>query len=421
MFPQVSPPQRLMISQRIAQLLLSVAVTAACFLFGATSEFYNAALISAFFGGALFSVCIVHLRLFPTVVDLAAIVLGTAVFVFLDFKLLRYPPKIMAWFSFLGLSSLLVLALRLVWAPAANRRFHFLAVVPSLLFISSDWFASTFLAWTEKAHPRVLDLNLFVFDASLHVQFPFLLGQAFKMWDWFKVVSLVAYIALPIPIAIVYSGHLLRRETRAISAMLAFLVTGPIGILFYNLLPAMGPAHIFRGDFPWHPLPLDSVRRLVLEPIAIAGPRNAIPSLHMGWVLLAWWFSRGLSVWERAVVAFFVFFTVCSTLGTGEHYFVDLIAALPFALLIESLCMYKTSWRPSPRLFCFLFGLGLTLAWLAVLRFAPKVFLISPFFGWLACILTIGSCLLYERTLFLGATQPVAVPAPSEPELKAAR
>ena len=405
-------------TQRIAQISLSAAVIVAGFYFGATSDFYNSALVSAFFGGALFSVCVIHIRLFPKVKDLIAIVLGTAAFALLDFRFLHFPQKIMAWFSFLGLTSLLVLALRLVWAPVAKRRFHFLAFVPSLLFISSDWFASSFLLWTEKAHPRVLDLNLFVFDAGLYVQFPFLLGQAFQMWHWFKVVSLVVYIALPIPIAIVYSGHLLRRESRAISSMLAFLLTGPIGILFYNLFPALGPAHIFRGDFPWHPMPLESVRHLIVEPLAVAGPRNAIPSLHMGWVLLAWWFSRGLSVWERALVAFFVFFTVCSTLGTGEHYFVDLIVAFPFALLIESLCQYTIPWRSSSRLFCFFFGFGFTLAWLVVLRFAPQVFLVSPLLGWFTCLLTVASCVVYERTQVLDAAPSVAVAVRSEPELR---
>jgi hypothetical protein len=404
-------------TQRVLQFSSSAVVIAAVIAFGATADFYNAALISAFFGAALFSVCIIHLRLFPTLLDVSGILAGTALLALIDFRIFRYPPKIMAWFSFLGLGSILVLAQRLVWAPAAKRRFQLLAFVPSLLFVSSDWFASTFLEWTERAHPRVFDLNLFAFDASLRIQLPFLLGQAFQMWHGFKTISLIAYIALPIPIAIVYSGHLLKRESRAISAMLAFLVTGPIGILFYNLLPAMGPAHIFHGDFPWHPIPFESVHRLVIEPIALAGPRNAIPSLHMGWVLLAWWFSRSLSVWERAIVAFFVFFTIFSTMGTGEHYFIDLIAAFPFALLIESLCLYERPWRSSPRFLSALFALAIILLWFAVLRFTPHIFLISPILGWLACILTVASCSILDRNLVCDKASPAVAVVASQPEL----
>src|SRR5262245_61901934 len=106
---------------RVAQILASAAILAAGFLFGTSSDFYSSALISAFFGAALFSVCVIHLRLFPRIPDVVAILLGTAAFAFLDFRWLHYPQKIMAWFSFLGLSSLLVLAVRLVWAPAAKR------------------------------------------------------------------------------------------------------------------------------------------------------------------------------------------------------------------------------------------------------------------------------------------------------------
>ena len=198
--------------------------------------------------------------------------------------------------------------------------------------------------------------------------------------------------------------------------MLAFLITGPIGILFYNLLPAMGPAHIFRHDFPWNPIPFESVHRLLISPIPLAGPRNAIPSLHMGWMLLAWWFSRGLSLCERAIVAFFVFFTITGTMGTGEHYFIDLIAAFPFALLIASLSRYQLPWRSSLRFSSALFSLGLILSWFAVLRFAPHIFLISPLLGWLACILTVASCSFFERNLVRETSSPLPIAA-TEPEL----
>jgi hypothetical protein len=406
-------PRIVMNTSKAIRSVLSATVLAAGVYFGASAQFYEAALVSAFFAFALFSVCIIHLRLFPTLVDLAAILGGTALFLILDFRLLHYSPKLMAWFSFCGLSSFIVLALRLIWSPAEKRRYGVLAFLPSLLFVSSDWFASTFLEWTEKAHPKVLDLYLFNFDASLHVQLPFLLGQAFQTSHWFKTVSVLVYIALPIPIAVVYSGHLLRKESRAIAAMLAFLITGPVGIIFYNLFPAMGPAHIFRAEFPWHPFPLETVRRILLQPVAIPGPRNAIPSLHMGWVLLAWWFSRGLTAMERAIVAFFVVFTVCSTMGMGEHYFVDLVVAFPFALLIESICRYDFPLRGSRRISSAVIGVGMILAWFVALRLAPDFFLISPGIGWTACAATVIACGLQERAL--ANSSVTAAPMPSVP------
>jgi len=55
----------------------------------------------------------------------------------------------MALFSRLG--SFLVLALRLTWEPRANAKLLALALIPSFLFMSSDWAAYYFLAYTEKA------------------------------------------------------------------------------------------------------------------------------------------------------------------------------------------------------------------------------------------------------------------------------
>jgi hypothetical protein len=42
----------------------------------------------------------------------------------------------------------------------------------------------------------------------------------------------------------VYAGQLRRGREKAFPAMAAFLIAGPIGILFYNLFPALGPTHI---------------------------------------------------------------------------------------------------------------------------------------------------------------------------------
>src|SRR5262249_18723518 len=151
---------------------------------------------------------------------------------------------------------------------------------------------------------------------------------------WFHNCSLIAYVGLAIPITMVYAGRLVRfgasATSRATSAMLAFLITGPIGILFYNVFPACGPQKLFGTMFPFQPFLTANLHRLFLEPVAITGPRNAIPSLHMTWTLLAWWYSRGLSKLERTIALAFVVFTVTATLGTGEHWFVDLIVAFPF-------------------------------------------------------------------------------------------
>jgi len=84
----------------------------------------------------------------------------------------------------------------------------------------------------------------------------------------------------------VYVGRLPRLGEIAIPSFLAFLATGPIGVLFYNILPALGPAHRSGTHFPWSPLSVSQASRIFLERVTLAGAPNAIPSLHMAWVLL---------------------------------------------------------------------------------------------------------------------------------------
>ena len=176
-------------------------------------------------------------------------------------------------------------------------------------------------------------------------------------------------------------------------------MTGPIGILFYNLFPALGPAHIFLQDFPWQPMSTLQASRLLCEPITVKGVQNAIPSLHISWVLLAWWYSRGLSVWERGIALTFVVFTVFATLGTGEHYFIDLVVAYPFSVMMQSLCAFPMRWAARERVTGVLYGLLLTLLWLVLLGQAPKVFWISPVIPWACCVLTVGSAIYLHRKL----------------------
>jgi hypothetical protein len=258
------------------------------------------------------------------------------------------------------------------------------------LFVASEYMASTLLDFTEALHPKTFDLYLYSFDCSLRVQFSFLAGQFFSRFLWVRFAALLFYIALPLPLALVYAAHLRLRNKSAFAVMLAFLVTGPLGVLFYNMVPATGPVHIFGPGFPWRPLSTLQAMHLVLAPIRVPGARNAIPSLHMAWVLLVWWNSRGLAAWIRGIAAAFVLFTVLATLGTGEHYFVDLVVAFPFALMVGALCFYPLPLSNGARRAAFLFGTFASLGWMALLSFATPFFWISALIPWAMVVTTIS-------------------------------
>jgi PAP2 superfamily len=381
------------------KILATVVLLALALWLGTSEHFYKSALLSLFFGVTLASVVLIHFRVRPSWPDAAAVAGAAILLTVVDFSFLHFAPSLAGISSFLGIGSLSILGLRAIWTQGAAQGRMALAFVPALLFVTSDWGSTILLAWTEKANPNVLDLYLFSFDSSLRLQIAFLMGQAYDVWPWFRAAGTVFYIGLPLVIGLVYAGQLLRDSKRAVSAMIAFLITGPVGVLFYNLLPAVGPIHIFLGRFPWKPIPADQVTRLLVEPIVVAGLRNCMPSLHMTWVLLAWWYSRGLFVWERCIAMAFVIFTVFATMGTGEHYAVDLVVAFPFAVFLQGLCALDLRWKDRARVAATLYGLFLTLAWIGALRFALKLFWVSPVLPWTCCVLTMASAIFVQRQL----------------------
>jgi|ERR1700674_1749766 len=389
---------------RAAKMILTLPLVAAAGWLGTNAQFYNEALVSAFFGLTLASVLVIHFRIRPSWRDALLVLAGTLLLAAVDFRLLHFKPAIMAWPSFAGLCSLLILGLRTLWAKDADRKLLLLGFVPSVLFVTSEYFADNLLRWTSTVHPRVFDLYLFSFDCSLHVQIPFLVGQAFSLWPNLRAAGLIFYIALPIPIALIYAGRVLRTREKAIPSFVAFLATGPAGVLFYNLLPALGPVHVFGQAFPWHPLSTAQAAHLLLEPIALSGAPNAIPSLHMAWVLLVWWYSRGLSWWERSIALAFLFFTALATVGTGEHYIVDLIVAFPFALMMEALCEFSQPLMDRRRLTALGVGFFGTLLWLLALRYAVHIFWISALLPWTFSAGTIAASLVCEGHLQGGAS-----------------
>ena len=375
---------------RVARIVLTVLLVACAVALVASRDFYSTAISSIFFSIALVSTVILHLRVRPFWFDALLVLACSSAFAILDLTILHYPRNIASGLSYLGLSSLLILGIRTVWAGEKDRKLLLCAFVPAILFVGSEWLASTLLAWTEAARPRTLDLYLYAFDCTTRVQLSFLMGTAFLKWGWLKTAGLLFYIGLPIPLAAVYAGQLVRIKEKALPVMIAFLLTGPLGILLYNLFPAVGPIHVFARVFPAYPFSIADARRLLLEPILVPGPRNAIPSLHMAWVLLAWWYARKLTWWTKSIVLAFVVFTALATLGTGEHYFIDLVVAFPFALLIRSIFSFSLSWKNSERLQALLLGGLGTLGWLVLLRFGIPFFWTSPIIPWAFMIATVA-------------------------------
>src|SRR5271156_72730 len=105
-----------------AKIILTLLLIASVAALASSSQFYREALVDAFFAFALASVVILHFRVGAKWSDALLLLAITAIFGAFDFRILHYAPKLMAWFSFLGLASFLVMAIRTVWAETAERR-----------------------------------------------------------------------------------------------------------------------------------------------------------------------------------------------------------------------------------------------------------------------------------------------------------
>jgi len=360
--------------------------------------FYNRTAADIFFSLTLASALLVfvHVRPISEIPQLAVVtcVLAWSQILFLTVPLRWFP--LVAW---LGVGSFLLLILRRLWGPEEQKELLQYAIVPPLLLVLLGYSSSTLLEITDKLHPQTYDLFLFFFDGSLGVQPSFKVGQFVLRSRWLTDVALLFYYGLPIPGILVYAKQLVRQRNYAVTVFLGLLVAGPVGVLFYNLLPACGPIYLVGADFPFHSPASQQFTAMVLQPVAIFGIRNAFPSLHMGWALLAWWYSKGLSRWTRFGLLLFLAGTVLATLGLGEHYLVDLAAAFPFALLIEAGCALLVPVSDRRKSTSFLVALLMLFGWVVLLRFEVRIVRLSPLIPWTLIVGTIFSCLALRRPL----------------------
>jgi len=413
-------------TQRTIRIILTLVVLAAAAYVACSRTVFVMCILFPMFTLTLASMIVILFSVRPRREDIIFVVSLTALHGVVAFMFMYLPYHSVLWLAYAGLSCFWVLCARAIWSDESDRKVLAFAAFSAILLLTVESGAASVLTWTERMHPRTLDLFLFSFDGSLGTQISFQMGMAFARWPVFRNVAVFFYQGLPIAIALICAQQIAARSSKAFSAVSALVLTGPIGVLFYNLLPALGPRLIPQLQFPFHAMSRSETMNLALVEVAAHGPRNAIPSLHMAWVLLIWWYSRGLSWWVRAIAMLFLIFTVAATIGTGEHYFVDLVVGIPFAVFVEGLCSFDRPWLDRRKIQTVAWGFGATIVWLALLRFETPIFWISPVIPWSLIVVTIilswicerqlHSADAYERKTYLGFDGPLLETASSTPK-----
>lgn len=286
--------------------------------------------------------------------------------------------------GFAGLGSLLVLFIRGAEAEGPERKkicatLERAAVVPALCAVS----LLAVLIGVRLA-PHTWDYTLYSFDRRLGV-------NTFAVGSWLSGSALLfgtcalVYHVLPLYICATLMTMWRRGRWRTVTMMAVTL--GAIGFLAYQICPAAGPLYSFPGMFPW-----SSPSAVSFPPGAAAAPdglRNAMPSLHIGFALLCYWNLGPLGRWFRLGSAVYLFVTAVATIGFGEHYFIDLVVAVPLALAVYG------GWRQEAdrkrRIVVASIGGLITVCWLIGLR--TGVVPGSGEMAWLAVFATLTGAL----------------------------
>src|SRR5262245_9710559 len=301
--------------------------------------------------------------------------------------------------SFLGVSSIAVLAIRSIALRGAVRRekLFTLAAVCTLPFI---WmFAVLCISMTPVFCPRTLDLYLYAFDSSLGFQPSFSIGRLFAEHRTLQQVCALAYAALPLDVSLLFGWHGVSRGRLPVNVLLLFLTTNVIGFLLYFFFPATGPVYVFPNDFPCDP---PSLSNMSIQAVAVPeAPRNAMPSVHVAAALLVFWNSIVWPKWARALTGVFLLLTMLATLGFGEHYLVDLVVAAPFALALQAVWTSGLSWKSTARLNAFVGGSLAVAVWFVLLRIGAPVFRPSPAIAWAAVAVTVLPSLIAHHRLLV--------------------
>jgi hypothetical protein len=403
-------------TERIARILLTVLIIAAAILVAESPYVLRLAKTEYTFFTTFISVTVLHLRLRHTLSEFGVLAFSTAVLVAIGSRGDHFLPGAPLCLTFLGLASLMILGIRTAWSLKGARAVIGWGFAAGISIVFLGWVIPPMLTWVAKSNPKGFDLYLYSFEGSLRIQPCFLLGRAFLKWPLFGKVSTAVYMAISSIYMFVFADLLLREVEKARAVFLAFLVSGPLGIMFYNLFPALGPLYLFGPNFPLHPLPASAIQHLRLEPVSLYGFPNAMPSLHMTWAVLAFWYSRGASAWVRLVALVFLVFTVLSTLGTGEHYVADLVVAMPFSLMLLAAFSFSAAWADAWRIRAIVFGLATTVLCMTLLRFQPHFFWVSPAISWGLIALTVAATVFLEERLAKSSEQQVTLATPARAE-----
>ncbi len=367
-----------------------------------------------YIGFGLASAFVFQIVVRPRKWEIVSVVLGGSALALFDQFVVHQGSKpnfqISTFLGFLGLVSFLVVGLKAIWAKPTERQQLKSILIPAAALTFFVFGSQQLLNLAGLLFPRTTDLYAYAFDGSLGFQPSFAVGRLFRDYPLVGAVGRFTYFSLPLAMTLVYAAHLRLKKTAPLFILEVFMAAGLIGYFLYLTFPATGPIYVAGPEFPGAPLSLSALHELALRPVPISWtiPRNAMPSLHVTWALLIWLNCKPLSRLTRSLAFAFLLTTILDTLGTGEHYLIDLVVAFPFAVAMQALCTRWVPFRSYQRFAPLVGGATVTALWLILLRYCTNIFLLTPIVPW-TCVIgsTAISALWMKRIRSVDVIQPV--------------
>ena len=263
----------------------------------------------------------------------------------------------------LGIGSAAAMLWRARSREPVVRQEALLYLLPSLVALIFTLEVAMFLEYISHYRADTFDSFAYVVDLSFGAPVSFVIGRMFLAHPWLAAICTGIYLAPPPALIFVYALQVKRRPHPPVDIVTLLLLMGGAGYALYFLFPVAGPHFAFAG-FPTHVPPTEGLvgHAIVIPP----APRNGVPSLHMASALIAYSWARAYGVRWRAVAAVFVVGTFLATMGVGEHYFFDLIVAMPFSVAMHALLVPGAR---RTRALCGIASAALFFFWLYVARF----------------------------------------------------
>ena len=224
----------------------------------------------------------------------------------------------------------LMLAYRLMFCriDAEEKRRSETMLVATLLAIPAEGLCVALTCFVSRLVPHKLDPFIFQIDRSLFGAPAFVIGRAMYSHHWLTLLLGMSYGVLNIALLILFGAYLWLRPWReSIQLLRTTTLLYFCAVPIYMLIPVCGPRYAFAG------FPFAMPQHLVPHSILIQAPPNGIPSVHMATALLIVWFSRHWKIGSVLAILFLIL-TMLATLGSGEHYLVDLIVAIPYTAFV---------------------------------------------------------------------------------------